>query len=112
MVNYLAKVVAALYSVFKLREYLADLVFDSIGTRRRRFKFFEIRKQLLINKFRQVIARQRIVMIELAVLGLWRGPILPFEFRGNYRRISLARQFRRRFLFPFKIVEIFQKQNP
>ncbi len=39
MVNDLAEIVAALDAILELGEYLADLVFDRVGTLRRGFEF-------------------------------------------------------------------------
>ena len=105
--NHLAQVVSALNAVLQLRKDLPDLVIDRI-----RLELLEIRKQLHIHKIDQIIARHRLVMVQLPILILRRRPLLPAKLTRNDRRVTLSRQLRRILFIFLEINQIFQEQNP
>ncbi len=110
--NHLAQVVSALNAVLQLRKDLPDLVIDRIRMFRIRLELLEIRKQLHIHKIDQIIARHRLVMVQLPILILRRRPLLPAKLTRNDRRVTLSRQLRRILFIFLEISQIFQEQNP
>ena len=77
VVDDLAQVVAALDLVLDLPEDLPDLVFDGVRPAGLLLEAVQVGKELLIDEVAQVVAGQGLVVVELAVLALWRGPGFP-----------------------------------
>ena len=74
VVDDLAQGVAALNLVLDLAEYLADLVFDGVRAGGLLLEAVQVGEQLAIDKLAQVVAGQCLVVVELAVTVLGRGP--------------------------------------
>ena len=68
VVDDLAQVVAALNLVLDLAEDLADLVFDGVRPAGSLRKPVQVGKELAVDKVAEVVAGQRLVVIELTVL--------------------------------------------
>jgi hypothetical protein len=77
VVDDLAHVVAALDLVLDLSEDFSDLVFDGVRAAGLLFEPVQVRKELVVDEVAEVVAGQRLVVIERAVLALWRGPAFP-----------------------------------
>ena len=77
VVDDLAQVVAALDFVFNFPKDFADLVFDSVGPAGFLLETVQIGKELAVDEVAKVIAGLRFVVVNLAVLALWRGPFVP-----------------------------------
>ncbi len=77
VVDDLAQVVAAVDLVFDLAEDLPDLVFDGVRPAGLLLEAVQVGKELLIDEVAQVVAGQGLVVVELAVLALGRGPAFP-----------------------------------
>ena len=75
--NHIAQVVAALDAVFDLAKDLADFVFDGVGAGGALLKARQVGEELAVDEVAQVIARERLVVVEVAVGGFGRGPSLP-----------------------------------
>jgi uncharacterized protein with PhoU and TrkA domain len=74
VVDDLAQVVAALDLVLDLAEDLADLVFDGVRPAGLLLEAVQVGEELAVDEVAQVVAGQRLVVVELAVLVLGRGP--------------------------------------
>ena len=78
MVDDLTEVVAALDAVLYLTEDFANFVFDGVRLiARLGLEAVEIGKELLVDEIEKVIAAQRGVVVNLAVLALRRSPRFP-----------------------------------
>ena len=77
VVDDLAQVVAALDLVLDLAEDLADLVFDGVRPAGLLLEAVQVGEELLVDEVAEVVAGQRLVVVELAVLALGRGPAFP-----------------------------------
>ena len=77
VVDDLAHVVAALDLVLDLAEDLADLVLDRVRPAGLLLEAVQVGEELLVDEVAQVVAGQGLVVVELAVLALGRGPGLP-----------------------------------
>jgi hypothetical protein len=77
VVDDLAHFVAAGDLVFDLPEDLPDLVIDGVRPAGLLLEALEIGGELLIDEVAQVVAGQDLVVAELAVLALGRGPGFP-----------------------------------
>ena len=112
VVNDLAQVVAAGNLVFDLAENLADFVFNGARPGGPLREIVEIGKELLVDEILQVIARERGIVVKLAVRSLGRGPALPavglFEFVG----VCLPAEGGLVGAVLLQAVEILQKQQP
>ena len=69
--------IAALNLVLDLAENFANLVFDGVGAGRLLLEAVQVRKELPVHEVAEIVAGQGLVMVELAVLVLGRGPTLP-----------------------------------
>ena len=74
MVDDLAQVVAALNLVLDLAEDLADLVFDRVRGWSAVVEAVQVGEELLVDEVAEVVAGQRLVVVDLAVFRLGRGP--------------------------------------
>ena len=74
VVDDLAQVVAAADLVFDLAEDFADLVFDGVRPAGLLLETVQVGKKFLVDEVAQVVAGQSLMVIELAVLPLGRGP--------------------------------------
>src|SRR5260370_35590093 len=77
VVDDLAQVVAALDLVLDFAEDFANLVFDGVRTAGLLLEAVKIGKKLAADKVAKVIAGHCLVVVDLAVLGLGRGPFFP-----------------------------------
>ena len=77
VVDDLAQVVAALDLVLDLAEDFADLVFDGVRPAGLLLEAVQVGEELLVDEVAQVVAGQGLVVVELAVLALGRGPAFP-----------------------------------
>ena len=78
MVDDLTKVVAALDAVLYLAKDFANFVFDGIRlVAGLGLEAVEVRKELLVDEVEKVIAAQRGVVVNLAVLAFRRSPRFP-----------------------------------
>jgi hypothetical protein len=112
VVNDFAQVVAALNLVLDLPENLADLVFDGVRAAGLLLEAVKIGEELAANKVAKIIASLRLVVINLAVLGLGRGPFVSavglveeegvlFPLEGGFIGFVLLER-----------VEVFQEEEP
>ena len=112
VVDDLAEVVAAGDLVLDLAEDLADLVLDGVRPAGLLLEAVQVGEQLLVDEVAQVVAGHRLVVVELAVLALGRGPdfpaILLFEDVGVF--LPLQRRFVGSVLL--QPVQVFQEQQP
>jgi hypothetical protein len=107
-----AQRIAAAEFVFDLAEDLADLVFDSVGAFGARPETFEVGKQLVIDIFDEVVAGQRLVVVESTVFFLWRCPNRPAVLGVDDRLIFLARQLSLLLVGTLQVVKIFEEEHP
>ena len=77
VVDDLAQVVAAVDLVFDLAEDFPDLVFDGVRPAGLLLEAVQVGEELLVDEVAQVVAGHRLVVVELAVLALGRGPAFP-----------------------------------
>ena len=112
VVDDLAQVVAALDLVLDLAEYLADLVFDGVWAAGLELEAVQIGEQLAIDKLAQVVAGLCLVVVELAVLVLGRGPRRPAVGFVEDEGVLLALQFCLHRLVLLQPVEILEEQQP
>ena len=107
-----AQRIAAAELVFDLREDFADLVFDGVGTLGAGAEALQVGKQLVVDVLDEIVAGQRLVVIERAVLLLRRRPHGPAVLGVDDRLVFLARQLGLLLVGALKVVEILEKQNP
>ena len=77
VVDDVAQAVAALNLVFDLSEDFADFVFDGVWAAGLVFELVQVGEELLVDEVAQVVAGQRGVVVEFAVLALGRSPGVP-----------------------------------
>jgi hypothetical protein len=72
----------------------------------------QIREELLVDEVAQVVAGERLVVVELAVLALRRGPAFPTV--GGVENVAVLLPVEGRLIgeILFQPVEVFQKQQP
>src|SRR5690606_41712892 len=87
-VKHLTKVIPALYAVFEFAENLANLVFNSISTFGTGFKLLEVREELVVYKFGQIIACLSLVMVEFYYLFFMHCPSVPLYIWYILQRIG------------------------
>ena len=85
------------------------MVFGPVGLQ---LEAVQVGKELLIDEVAQIVPGHRIVMVELAVLALGRGPAFPSVIRVEDERVLLAVQPGLDGRSPFEVVEVFQEQQP
>ena len=108
VVDDLAEVVAALDAVLYLTEDFANFVFDGIRlVARLGLEAVEIGKELLVDEVEKVIAAQRGVVVNLAVLALRRSPRFPAVGLVEDVGIALALQRRLGGLVALECIEVF-----
>ena len=112
VVDDLAQVVAALDLVLDLAEDLADLVFDGVRPAGLLLEAVQVGEELPVDEVAQVVAGQRLVVVELAVLALRRGPALPAVGLVEDEGVLLALQRGLRRLVLLQPVEVLQEQQP
>ncbi|QDU20659.1 hypothetical protein ETAA1_26160 [Urbifossiella limnaea] len=112
VVDDVAEVVPALDLVFDLAEDLADLVLDGVRPARLLLEVVQVREQLLVHEVPQVVAAERLVVVDLPALVLRRGPTLPAVRLVEDEGVLLALQ--RRLVRPvlFQPVEVLQEEEP
>ena len=112
VVDDLAKVVAALNLVLDLTEDLADLVFDSVRAGRLLPEAMQMGEELSVHEVPEIIAGGGLVVVEITVFSLGRGP--------NSQLIRLVEDVGVSFAFQrvfaafvlLKIVQVFQEEQP
>ena len=72
-----AEVVAALGAVFELSEDFPDLVLDGVRPGGLLLEAVQVGEEFPIDEVEEVVAGVCPVMVDLAVLALGRGPLLP-----------------------------------
>ncbi|HUX30423.1 MAG TPA: hypothetical protein VMV78_07310 [Thiobacillus sp.] len=77
VVDDLAQVVAAVDLVFDLAEDFADLVFERVGAVGFLLEPVQVGEQLAVDEIAQVVAGERGIVVELAVLVFGRCPAFP-----------------------------------
>jgi hypothetical protein len=77
VVDDFAQVIAAMDLVLDLAENLADFIFDGVRPAGPFPETMEIREKLAVDEFAQIIPGKCLVVVELAVLVLGRGPGFP-----------------------------------
>jgi hypothetical protein len=107
-----AQVVPAGDLVFDLAEDLADLVFDRVRPGGLLLEAGQVGKQLVVDEVGQIAADLRPVNVELAVLALGRGPILPAIGCRENRRVLLSGQCGFRRFVLLESFQILQEQQP
>ena len=108
VVDDLAEVVAALDAVLYLAKDFADFVFDGIRLiAGLGLEAVEIGKELLVDEIEKVIAAQRGVVVNLAVLALRRSPRFPAVGLVEDVGIALALQCRFGGLVALECIEVF-----
>ena len=112
VVDDLAQVVAALDLVLDLPEDLADLVFDGVRPAGLLLEAVQVGEELPVDEVAEVVAGQGVVVVELAVLALWRGPAFPAIGLVEDEGVFLALQRGFVGLVLLQTVEVFQEQEP
>ena len=112
VVDDLAQVVAALNLVFDLAEDLPDLVFDGVRAGGLLREAVQVGKELLIDEVAEIVAGHRLVVVELAVLALGRGPAFPAV--GFVEDVAVFLTAERGFVGAvlLQAVEVFQEKEP
>ena len=112
VVDDLAEVVAAVNLVFDLAEDLADLVFDGVRPAGLLLEAVQVGEELLVDEVAEVVAGQGLVVVDLAVLALRRGPAFPAV--GLVEDVGVFLPVQRGFVGPVLLqpVEVFQEQQP
>ncbi len=107
-----AQRIAALEAVSNLAEDFADLVFDGVRAAGPLPEPLQIRKKLPVHVVDQVVAGQRVVMVERTV-GLLRGrPFRPSVLVGDDARVGLADKLGLHRPALFQVVQVFEEQYP
>ena len=112
VVDDLAQVVAAVNLVLDLAEDFADLVFDGVRPGGLLLEAVQVGKELLIDEIAQVVAGHGLVVVDLAVLALGRGPGFPAVGLVEDEGVFLAFQRGLVGLVLLQAVEVFQEQEP
>lgn len=112
VVDDVAQGVAAADFVLDLAKNFADFVFDGVGAGGALPKAVQVGKECAVDKVHQVVAGERPVVVDLAVLVFGRGPAFPAICRVQNVAVGLA--FKRGFgrLVPLQPVEVFEEQQP
>ena len=112
VVDDLAQVVAALNLVLDLAEDFADLVFDGVRAAGLLLEAVQVGKELPVDEVAEVVAGHGLVVVDLAVLALGRGPAFPAI--GLVEDVGVFLAFQRGFvgLVLLQPVEVFQEQQP
>jgi hypothetical protein len=113
VVDDLAQVVAALDLVLDLAEDLADLVFDGVRPAGLLLEAVQVGKQLAVDEVAQVVAGQRLVVVELAVFTFGRGPAFPAVVFVQDEAVAFALQLAASSgLVLLQPVEVLEEQQP
>jgi len=112
VIDDLAQVVAAVDSVFDLAEDFVDFVFQRVRPAGFLLEALQIGEELSVDKIAQIIPRERLVVVRLAVFILGRGPGIPAVGRVQNVRVGLAVERSLGGFVCFQPVEVFQKQQP
>ena len=112
VVDDLAQVVAALDLVLDLAEDLADLVFDGVRPAGPLLEAVQVGKELAVDEVAQVVAGHGLVVVDLAVLALGRGPVLPAVGLVEDEGVLLALQRGLIGLVLLQPVEVLEEQEP
>ena len=97
--------------MFDLAEDFADLVFDGIRPGGLSLEAVQVREELAVDALDQVVAGEGAVVVELAVLVLWRGPRFPAVRRTEDMGVFPAFEGGFGGLVLFKGVEVFQEEQ-
>ena len=112
VVNDLPQVVAALNLVLNFAEDFADLVFNGVRTGGALLEPVEVGEEFAVDEIAEVVAGHGLVVVELAVPALGRGPRFPaaglVEDEGGFLPI----QFRLHRPILFQPVKVFEEQQP
>ena len=112
VVDDLAEIVARLNLVLDLAEDLADLVFDGIRPARLLLEAVQVGEELAVDEVAEVIAGERLVVVDLPGGILRCGPGLPAVWLVEDMGVLLAVELGFVGLVFFEAVEIFQKKKP
>lgn len=93
VVDDLTQVITALDLILDLPEDFADLIFDRIRPAGPLLEAVQVGKELRDDELAQVIAGLRLVVIDLAVLALGRGPVFPSVVLIEDERVLLPPSF-------------------
>jgi len=91
---------------------LADFVFDGVWPAGLLFEAVQVGEELPTDEVAQVIAGQGLVVVQLAVLALGRGPGFPAVQFVEDVRVSLAVQCGLIGAVLLEPIEVFQEQQP
>ena len=112
VVDDVAQDVAAVDLVLDLAEDLADLVLDGVRPGGLQLEALQIGKELAVDEVPQIVARQRLVVIQLAVSALGRGPAFPAVLIIEDEGVGPSFQFGLHGLVLLEAVEVFEEQQP
>jgi hypothetical protein len=112
VIDDLAQVVAAADLVLNLAEDFADLVFDRVGASGALLEAVEIREELSVDEVAQVVAGERDVVVELAVLPFRRGPALPAIRLVEDEVVGFPVELRFDGFVLLECVEVLQEEEP
>ena len=98
--------------VFQLAEDFPNLVFDLMGGVGLLLERLQIGEKIVVDKLDQIIAGQRVVVVERAVLIPWSRPAGPAVLFVEDVAVLFAGELSLHRPLGFQIVQIFQKQHP
>jgi hypothetical protein len=112
MIDDLAQVVAALDLVFDLAEDFGDFILDGVRPGRFELEPLQVREEFLVDEVAKIVAGQRGVVVELAVLALGRSPAFPSV--GLIEEVGVLLVVKVGLGQPIllEIIEIFEEEQP
>jgi hypothetical protein len=111
-VDDVTEVVAAGDLFFDFAEDLADLVLDGLGSGGALGEAVEVGEELLVDEVAEVVAGEGLVVVNLAVFVLRRGPDLPLVGLFEDERVFFAFEGGFVGLVVFQFVEVFEEEEP
>jgi hypothetical protein len=111
-VDDLAQVVAALDLVADLAENLADLVFDGVRAAGALLEAVQVGAELEVDEVPEVVTGERLVVVDLAALGLRCRPFRPAVGGIEDLGVFPPLQLRLGGFVGFEGIEVFQEQEP
>jgi hypothetical protein len=98
--------------VLDLPENLTDLVLDGVRAAGLFLEAIQVRKELQVYEISEIVASQRLVVVNLAVFALGRCPAFPLVGLFEKRSIFLADQSGLGCPLLLKVLKVFQEQQP
>ena len=112
VVDDFAHVVAALDFVFDFAEDLADFVFDGVGAGGYQLEGLEVGEEFEVDEVAEVIAGFGAVVVDLAVVTLRGGPLLPAVGRVKDEGVGLAFEGGFVGFILFEAIEVLEEEQP